>query len=203
MWDEDEEGQDTTELLDDHHDATTKVEESTRGLAEISDAVVNSRTVSPKSDGHRGSGDGFSEQGVFVFEDAAPRYSPPSKRSVKEEAPPSPQSKAESTSSKRQIMDRWSALGNRRRAFNNDVADPTSNVKGKWMNTRDWRAGFGLKVFSSSNTGRMGGFTKDKTKDKETSFNAKVRSWRDQQQRAQTPHHSREDLGADLEWVGA
>lgn len=205
MWDEDIESPESPEIVDEpqeawsHHDQHQQAPPK-RTESVISATVTNSRNSASREGGLKHGTDAISEDEVFVFEESAPRYSPPPKRSEREDAPLSPKSQTESSVSKRNIMDRWAALGHRRRAFNQE-RDSASDVKGKWMNTRDWRTGFGLKVFSSSNAGRMGGLTLGK--EKETSANAKVRNWRREQKCTGTPLHSREDLGADVEWVGS
>ena len=103
----------------------------------------------------------------FVFEDVAippstPRYSPPSRRT---------------------IMDKWAALGNRRRAANHS---PDVNNSKRTI-TSNWRDGLGLKVWSGK-TGWSGRGRKE-------SMNDKTRDWR---QNSPTP---KRDSG-DLEWVG-
>ena len=205
IWDEDEE--DTTQDDDfakirGQNSRTwsqeSKDEEPTVRRACISELnLVTASAPSPARSPHSNpaSADGESDHGMFVFEDAAPRYSPPSKRTIELT---SPVVSTETPRSKRNIMDKWSALGNRRRQCNQDNESILDEVKGKWMNTRDWRAGFGLKVFSG-NGGRMGGFSWDKDTRTGTA-NAKVRSWRQKNtlDSPQEPGHS----SADVEWVG-
>ena len=138
------------------------------GLSEIKNAsTVNSRTRSPGQDLPAANTEITStENDGFIFENAntsptTPRYSPPSKRT---------------------IMDKWSALGNRRRAFhqgndeNNDKRTLTGN----------WRDGLGLKAWTGR-TGRLGRSGKNE------STNNKVHDWR------QTTHAPEHD---DSEWVG-
>lgn len=144
------------------------------GLFELKNAsAVNSRA---ESSNHQQvpSMDGLNENDGFFFEDVAPkitpRYSPPSKRT---------------------IMDKWAALGNRRRAYQGSDSSVESGKKRTSMG--NWRDGLGLKVFS----GNMGwGSGKDRDKDKE---DRRVRDWRrdthaHQQQRVDDP--------GDFEWVG-
>jgi serine/threonine protein kinase len=111
---------------------------------------------------------------------SAPRYSPPSKRT---------------------IMDKWAALGNRRRAFQHGNDTAVENG-GKRANPGNWRSGLGLKVFS----GNIGWPNARKEKDKGDS---KVLDWR-RDMHAQRPHQlpppqqqqqPRDDQG-DFEWVG-
>ena len=169
---------------------TREAEMNRAELGEINEVVANSRVSISSKDNPRPSADGVSDHDVFLFEDSTPQTSPISKSST-ESLPP--KRLQDSPLSKRNIMDKWAALGNRRRAFN---AEPAANTdtKSKWMNTRDWRAGFGLKVFSSNND-RTSGFMDNRRE----AANIKVRNWRHHTPDA---HRIRSDIGADLEWVG-
>lgn len=156
-----------------------------RGLSEIKESSANTRTRSPQQV-KRANTDVVSESDVFIFEEAAPRYSPPSKRIL------SPALKKDTTrdsTPRRSIMDKWSALGNRRRQYNHG-AESLPETSRKTMNTGNWRTGFGLKVFSGN-----GGWDKGSRKE---NAEAKVRDWR----RATDARKSRESLD-DVEWVGA
>lgn len=156
-----------------------------KGLSEIKESSANTRTRSPQQV-KRANTDVVSESDVFVFEDAAPRYSPPSKRIL------SPALKKDTTrdsTPRRSIMDKWSALGNRRRQYNHG-AESLPETSRKTMNTGNWRTGFGLKVFSGN-----GGWDKGSRKE---NAEAKIRDWR----RATDAQKSRESLD-DVEWVGA
>lgn len=145
------------------------------GLSELkSSSAVNSRTESSNQHRQVPSMDGANENDGFFFEDAAPkttpRYSPPSKRT---------------------IMDKWAALGNRRRAYQGSNSSVESGKKR--MNMGNWRDGLGLKVFS----GNMGwGSGKDRNKDKEDN---RVRDWR---RDIQAQQQQRVDDPGDFEWVG-
>jgi len=103
------------------------------GLSELKNpAIVNSRNRSPKQNG--AATNHVSEQTGFIFEEhspAAPRYSPPSKRT---------------------IMDKWAALGDRRRAPQSPQpqtpqkqtkpakqTQPTPNSARKRSRTGSWR----------------------------------------------------------------
>ena len=155
------------------------------GLSEIKESSANARTQSPQQV-KRATADGLSESDVFIFEETTPRYSPPSKRTL------SPTLKKDTTrdfTPKRSIMDKWSALGNRRRQYNNG-SESMPETSRKMMNTGNWRAGFGLKVFSGN-----GGWDKGSRKE---NAEAKVRDWR----RATHAQRPRESLD-DVEWVGA
>lgn len=180
LWDEDEE-----EVAEHEHALKSRREQNSRtwsqdsrgndvtitGRAALSEinasSTVNYRTASP----HQGQATSPHEVDGFVFEDAAlpahsPRYSPPSKRS---------------------IMDKWAALGNRRRAAN-PASEESNNKKAMSGN---WRDGLGLKVWSGMST-RSGKFTRPQKE----SVNSKVRDWR-QELHVQQPSDS-----GDLEWVG-
>ncbi|KAI9836736.1 MAG: hypothetical protein M1837_003249 [Sclerophora amabilis] len=138
-------------------------------LAQPTSLAVNTPAGSPGS-GRRGTfkdvlDGGADENDTFFFEDHdPPRYSPPPRYT-----PPS----------RRDIMDKWAALGNRRRAYNAAHAPMesrhyVSDVKGA-------RPGAGLGV-----SHHPGGIWDRKDKDK-------VKIWEDNE-----PH---DDIG-DLEWVG-
>ncbi|MCJ1467929.1 hypothetical protein MMC07_006554 [Pseudocyphellaria aurata] len=96
------------------------------GLTELKNAsAVNSRIESSNQHQQVPSMDGVNENDGFFFEDVAPkttpRYSPPSKRT---------------------IMDKWAALGNRRRAYQGSGSSVWSGKKGMIMG--NWRDGLGL-----------------------------------------------------------
>lgn len=155
------------------------------GLSGLKESATNSRKQSPKRElaVQRPSADGSSDQDVFMFEEAVSRH-PPLKSTVSNEPPIPKQSGG--------ILDKWAALGNRRREFK-QVSEslPSTAEKKRATPVNNWRAGFGLKVFSG-----YGGW--DRGSKKENAF-AKVRDWRRDTQAQQT---SREDLGDDVEWVG-
>ena len=155
------------------------------GLSEIKDASANARTQSPQQ-AKRATTDVVSESDVFIFEETAPRYSPPSKRvltsALKKET-------MRDSTPKRSIMDKWSALGNRRRQYRNGP-ESLPETSRKMTNTGNWRTGFGLKVFAGN-----GGWERGSRKE---NVDAKVRDWR----RDTHAQRSRESLD-DVEWVGA
>lgn len=145
------------------------------GLSELkSSSAVNSRTEISNQHRHVPSTDGVNENESFFFEDVAPkttpRYSPPSKRT---------------------IMDKWAALGNRRRAYQGSESSVESGKKR--MNMGNWRDGLGLKVFSG-NMGWGSGKVRDKNRE-----DSRVRDWR----RDIHAHQQQlvDDQG-DFEWVG-
>lgn len=155
------------------------------GLSEIKDSSANARTQKSQQVKHATT-DVVSDSDVFIFEEAAPRYSPPPKRTL------SPALKWDSTrdsAPRRSIMDKWSALGNRRRQYNHGP-ESIPETSRKTANTGNWRTGFGLKVFSGS-----GGWDKGSRKE---NADAKVRDWR----RVTHAQTSRQSLD-DVEWVGA
>ena len=155
------------------------------GLSEIKDSSANARTQIPQQE-KRASTDMVSESDVFMFEEAAgPRYSPPPKRNPS----PSKRDMAWDSTPRRSIMDKWSALGNRRRQYNRGPESMPETSR-KTPNTGNWRTGFGLKVFSGN-----GGWDKGSRKE---NADAKIQDWR-RDTHAQT---SRESLD-DVEWVGA
>lgn len=156
-----------------------------RGLSEIKESSANTRTRSSQQV-KRANTDVVSESDVFLFEDAAPRYSPPSKRILSSALK---KDTVRDSTPRRSIMDKWSALGNRRRQYNHG-AESLPETSRKPMNTGNWRTGFGLKVFSGN-----GGWDKGSRKE---NAEAKVRDWR----RATDAQKSCESLD-DVEWVGA
>ena len=147
-------------------------------LSEVKTSLVtNSRTNSPHYDQAGNTMDGANdniENDPFVFEDIvppAPRYSPPSKRT---------------------IMDKWAALGNRRRAFHQSAETTPDTTNKKRSNTGSWRGGLGLKVL-----GNVGFGVWDR---KENSGN-KVQDWRRDTHKVRSRERVIEDPG-DHEWVG-
>lgn len=155
------------------------------GLSEIKDSSANARTQSPHQL-KRATTDTVNDSDVFMFEEAAPRYSPPPKRNF---SPALKRGITQDSTPKRSIMDKWSALGNRRRQYNHGPESMPETSR-KATNTGNWRTGFGLKVFSGN-----GGWDKGSRKE---NVDAKVRDWR-RDAHAKT---SRESLD-DVEWVGA
>ncbi|KAL8869385.1 MAG: hypothetical protein Q9174_004310 [Haloplaca sp. 1 TL-2023] len=135
----------------------------------------------------------------FVFEDAlvpnstsTPRYSPPSKRNMSPRA-------------RRGIMDKWAALGNRRRAYHEEDGNvtPQPGSRKRGITGGSWRDGLGGFKALSSNIGGIG-------RDRKDSFNNRVRNWRrdggNVQQSPNHSHHVKEQEAAgtstDSEWVG-
>ena len=154
------------------------------GLSEIKDNSANARSQSPPK-AKRATTDGVSESDVFIFEEATPRYSPPPKRIL---SPARKRDTLPDSTPKRSIMDKWSALGNRRRQYNKGPESMPETSR-KISNTGNWRTGFGLKVFSGN-----GGWDRGSRKE---NAEAKVREWR----RDAHVRGSRESVD-DVEWVG-
>ncbi|MCJ1256670.1 hypothetical protein MMC24_004494 [Lignoscripta atroalba] len=203
LWDEDEEDMESPDARREYNSRSWSQESKDdptirrSGLAEAkSSSFVNTRTRSPDH-GYVGvQADGVNENDGFFFEDIptprrSPAYSPPSKRS---------------------IMDKWAALGNRRRAFHQDSID-YADAGRKRSNTGTWRRGFGLKA-SAGNVGAgvgmgIGVGTEAGVWDRKgntPSVGGKVLDWR-------RDHHyhyhsdkfhekEKEDDQGDLEWVG-
>lgn len=115
---------------------------------------------------------------IFSFEEASPR--PASKKAN------------DSPLSKKAIMDKWAALGNRRRQFK-QIEEPATHDTKKRSSTSNWRSGFGLKKLSTTNN--IG----DKLGRKELAH-ARVLDWRKNTVAPQ--HRPFEDMGWDIEWVG-
>ena len=134
-------------------------------------------TTSSDKDRPRTSGESGMDD-IFHFEESLSPARPSSKRS------------SESPLSKKAIMDKWAALGTRRRQFKQNNETATEDSKKRTL-TSNWRTGFGLKVFSGGNAGDKGG---------RKELNAKVLEWR---RNTPGPRPQQfEDLGWDIEWVG-
>ena len=197
IWDEDEEDEfleheAAVEKRREHNSRTWSIESRDdnatprNGLSQLTESAANARGQTPNQ-APPSKRDSTSDHDVFMFEEATPRYSPPSKRLVPEisKRPESPNIKASG------IMDKWAALGNRRRQYNQASESAPDSSRKRSTNVSNWRAGFGLKVFS----GYRGW---DRGSKKEDSI-AKVQDWRHDTQDQQS---SRESLGDDIEWVG-
>ena len=122
----------------------------------------------------------------FVFDDnfksSVPRYSPPSKRS---------------------IMDKWAALGDRRRA--NTPGSALPDAKKNRTNTRNWRPNFGFNIGKGllHDDGNDNGVMEQRKGALDWSLN---RDWRRKSPvKSVSPrrktHEGGDDIG-DLEWVG-
>ena len=156
--------------------ADTTVQRS--GLAAVSDADINRKIHSSEKARPRISRDSSSE--VFSFEESTSKLSH--------------NQTSESSLSKRNIMDKWVALGNRRRQMKQSEEEAAETHRSRKRTlTGNWRTGFGLKVRSGGN----GAW--DKGGSKQTA-NAKVLDWRKNTHAPQ--QQPMEDLGWDIEWVG-
>ncbi|KAL8938431.1 MAG: hypothetical protein Q9216_003905 [Gyalolechia sp. 2 TL-2023] len=207
MWDEDEEDDfiEAEEALNkrrEHNNRTWSLESNNEditvgrtALSEIKAPVMNSRHTSVQDKESPGVSNDHED---FVFEDAVapqsttPRYSPPSKRN---DSPP-----------RRSIMDKWAALGNRRRAYHDGDGNITPQPGRKRSITGgSWREGLGFKFSSNIGFGSGGG-----GRDRKDSLNNKVRNWRRdgnvQQQHSSYHHYPKDDevaaTGNDSDWVG-
>lgn len=147
------------------------------GLSELKNSsAVNSRNPSPHLNPSVTSLDGVCENDTFFVEGkvlpkTTPRYSPPSKRT---------------------ILDKWAALGNRRRAYHQHD-DSQHELSKKRIYNGNWRSGLGIKVFSG-NVG-WGSSGKDKAG---SNTEKKVQDWR----RDTHVHQQQRDEHGDFEWVG-
>ena len=198
IWDEDEEEgfaepEAALEKRREHNSRTWSQESKDNdrtirrsGLSEIKESTTNARNWKSQQEEQHVTKDNVSDNDVFVFEETTPRYSPPSKRPVPQTATPT----------KRSIMDKWVALGNRRRQYSevNQSTESLPTPGRKRPTAGTWGAGFGLKVFSGNGTWNKG---RDRSNRKEN-VAAKVLDWRRDTQGA-----SRESLrNDDVEWVG-
>ena len=151
------------------------------GLSELTDAMANTRLSQPDDEKLRTSGDSNSDE-IFPFEDSSVR--PSSKRTT------------ESSLSKRAIMDKWAALGTRRRQYKQHDETVQEDTKKRSL-ASNWRAGFGLKALYSGYGGDKVGRKEAHARVQDT--NARVLDWR---KNTQAPQHRQfEDLGWDIEWV--
>ena len=153
IFDEDEEAAKEEELIRNRREQNSRTwsndskdedEDKTirGGLSDITDSpVVNTRTQSPQISCL----DVLSEE-VSEHEQASEEQSKPQLKTQARYSPPS----------KRTIMDRWAALGNRRRGYNQGL-DPLSKDE-KRTATSNWRVdlrnGLGFSVFSSTSANR-------------------------------------------------
>ena len=221
LWDEDEEEEEELEARRRYNAlnwSSESVDEDvtiTRGgLSEIkNDAITNSRNQSPASHDYFGI---VGENGSL--EDVA---------SVDMHSQPSPKTPVYSPPAKRSVMDKWAALGNRRRAAtterSNDSADDVSKATGGGS----WRRGFSFNPFSGKqgftfgdgvnlSTAKGLGFTGwrhrgDKV-DKEIPGAVRIRDWRRDNHYVHRYHHGSSaiddfdsidlDNAGDVEWVG-
>lgn len=208
MWDEDEEDEfmEAEEALNKRREYNSRTwsQESDNVDATVRRSALSEIKTSDSNSEMHGAGDKQSPHGLddhedFVFEDGAssppmPRYSPPTKRTI---SPPV----------RRGIMDKWAALGNRRRAYHDGDGDmtPQPGRKRSSMTGGSWRDGLGFKAFSSN----IGFGSSGNGRDRKDSFNSKVRNWRREGQQQKQPghlHHLKEreaaETSTDSEWVG-
>ncbi|KAL8781041.1 MAG: hypothetical protein Q9213_006186 [Squamulea squamosa] len=211
MWDEDEEdefveAEETLKKRREYNSRTWSQESNNQdatvcrsALSEIkTSSIVNAKVHNPQE---KRSSQDVDDHEDFVFEDGVspppmPRYSPPSKRTISPRA-------------RRGIMDKWAALGNRRRAYHDGDGEvtPQPGKKRSSITSGSWRDGLGFKALSS-NIG-FGSSGSGNVRDRKDSFNSKVRNWRrdgQQQQQQSHLHHLKEreaaETSTDSEWVG-
>ena len=216
LWDEEEEEEleDARRRFNKRNWSTDSIDEDVTigrsGLSEIKNSsVTNARTQSPPQDGLGVFTDSSVEDFAFVSPSKtiphSPIYSPPAKRSV---------------------LDKWAALGNRRRAAN---VEPEKDVVGSRKRTStggSWRRGFNIKAFAGntglglgngngSGKGNWNGAPvsgaalwgrKDKlTKEIPGEGSVKIHDWRSDNQ-VHRYHHGKtiddDDGDVELGWVG-
>lgn len=188
IYDEDEEESVTQHELSHHEHRSTEANENDTnvaqhpGLCEMKDAAVNARSPSPakaepEADAVRTSGESAVDD-IFSFEEAGPS------QESRVPATDSPLSKT--------ILDKWAALGNRRREYKQSE-DVEARDNKKRVVPSSWRNGFGFKVFSSGN----GSWDRNAKRE----IHNKVLDWR-KNTRPSRGQQSVEDLGWDIEWVG-
>ncbi|KAF2811637.1 putative serine/threonine protein kinase [Mytilinidion resinicola] len=151
----------------DHFESESGVSTPRGGLTEVKNPATanNSRNRTPERKHHVD--DRISEHTGFVFEDhtPAPRYSPPSKRT---------------------IMDKWAALGDRRRAQQTpQKAQKSPQPATKRIRASSWRRHLNFGQNHANDSGIW---------EQKEPWSAS-RDWR------QHPNFSTDDVG-DLEWVG-
>ena len=140
LWDEEEEElEDARRQFNERNLSTDSIDEDITirrsGLSEMNPSVANSRAMNSVHDELGVFGANSSTEDVNSFEKVDqsaykyPLYSPPAKRSM---------------------FDKWSALGNRRRAVGSDTEDNKPPVDRKRSNTQSRRRGFGFKSFTGN-----------------------------------------------------
>ena len=220
LWDEEEEEEDARRRFNNRNWSTDSIDEDVTirpsGLSEVHDpSVTNARTQSPPN-GLGVFADGSVEDFSFVSETKAstppesPIYSPPAKRSV---------------------LDKWAALGNRRRAAKVESEDKVVDTRKRTNTVGSWRRGFNIKAFSGSaglGFGRGNGDwngnetgvnwngapsygaaawgPKDNLKETSSAGNVKIRDWRNDHQ-VHRYHQGKsidedDDGDQELGWVG-
>ncbi|KAI4147901.1 MAG: hypothetical protein LQ340_005325 [Diploschistes diacapsis] len=224
LWDEDEEEEgeelDARRRYNARNWSSESVDQDVtigrRGLSEITNtAAANSRTQSPPA------------QAEFcVFGDSTEDVA-----SIDLHPQPSPKTSVYSPPAKRSVMDKWAALGNRRRAATTEPLDKSTGsaaAGAKSVSGGTWRHGFGLKAFSGNkdftfgdgvnlSSGKGLGFAgwKHRGEDKagkEIPGAVKIRDWRRDNHHVHRYHHGHaedDDFDSldiidngDVEWVG-
>ena len=175
------------------------------------ESFVNVSTIGSQIDSFNDSSDGLNKENEGTL------------TAVPTATPRPPNSPSYSPPSKRSIMDKWAALGNRRRGFTNESKEKAGNDRKRALASGSWRRGLSLKA-SSGNVGAgvsafAGAFwdRKDKgtvkaaVKDTPTVVEKEfhVQDWRRGENSPQQHRYgakTRESLvlndDGDLEWVG-
>ena len=225
LWDEDEEDEeeelDARRRYNARNWSSESVDEDVtitrNGLSEITNSsVTNARVQSPPShDDH------FAIFGDTSLEDVT---------SIDVHSQHSPKTPVYSPPAKRSVMDKWAALGNRRRAIGTEPSDKTATTGTKSSTGASWRRGFSFKPFSSNkglalagngvnaDTGKGLGFSGWKHRgenikaSKQIPGEVRIRDWRRDHHQVHRYHHGPSivddldsidiDDDADIEWVG-
>ena len=220
MYDEEEEEKeeiDARRLYNDRNWSSESVIEDVtitgNALAEIKNAsVINAKPL------------GFESQddlGVFGSNTSLEDVT-----SIDMHSQPSPKTPLYSPPAKRSVMDKWTALGNRRRAAASEPMDKATKNEAKFSGA-SWRHGFGIKAFSGNkgfafgdgvtlSSGKGLGFTDWKNRgaykvDKEVPGAIRIRNWRDHDDYVNQYLHGSSAIDdfdsinfedGDIEWVG-
>ena len=216
LWDEEEEElEDARRRFNKRNWSTDTIDEDVTigrsGLSEIKNpSVTNSRTRSPHN-------------GLDVFTDSSVED-----LAIVPGSESSPQSPIYSPPAKRSVLDKWVALGNRRRAANAKPEDKTVGSRKRANTGGSWRRGFNFKAFAGNTglgIGRGNGngngngvnwngvsasgsetwSRKDKLKEIPGEGEVKIRDWRNDHQ-VHHYHHGKtmddDDGDVELGWVG-
>ena len=188
LWDEDEEAEeeelDARRRYNAHNWSSESVDEDVtitrKGLSEIKNpSVTNAKNSSP-----------LSHDDFVMFGDSSEDVA-----SIDMQSQPSPKTPVYSPPAKRSVMDKWAALGNRRRAATNEPAKKVASSTVKASSGGTWRNGFGLKALSGNRgisfgegtnlgSGKGLGFKgwkhrgENKTAGKEVPGAIRIRDWR-------------------------
>ena len=222
LWDEDEEEEeelDARRRYNARNWSSESVDEDVtitrKGLSEIKNSsITNARVQSPPSHD-----EDFAIFGDSSLEDVT---------SIDVHSQHSPLTPVYSPPAKRSVMDKWVALGNRRRAVGAEPSDKTATTGTKSNTGTSWRRGFSFKPFSSNkglgltdgvnaDTGKGSGFSGWKHRgenkaSKQIPGAVRIRDWRRDHHQVHRYHHGPSVVDdfdsidieddADIEWVG-